>query len=242
MTISGKDKDVLAGELALGVLEGQERADALRKLLSDPDFAERVEHWRQDLGGLYDALPEVEPSPHVWQNIAQEISGAGAVETLPPQTDGAVAFWRRSAIVSGAVAAALMVALVLPRGEAPSPQLAQGSDTQQQQYAFARFDSNIEGLILAARFDNAAAKLRVRVEGMPDTETVPVLWVVGAGGEVRPLGIVNRSGETVLAVADGPRGLIRDGAQFSVSMEPESDTPHTQPTSDFVAQGTITTI
>ncbi|WOE73984.1 anti-sigma factor [Alterisphingorhabdus coralli] len=231
MTITGKDKQVLAGELALGVLEGQERVDAMRLMLSDPDFAAKVETWREDLGGLYDDLPEAEPSAAVWERISADIGGvandSGSTRSL--------AFWRGGALMSGAVAAALMVALVLPRDEDVVPE-------QPQSYAIAQLSSDIEGLKLAARFDPAAAQLRVRVDGMPQTDTVPVLWVVSADATVQPLGIINRNGETVMTVESAPRALIRDGAAFSVSMEPETEKPYAQPSADFVAQGTITTI
>ncbi|MEM1131727.1 MAG: anti-sigma factor [Pseudomonadota bacterium] len=235
MTITGKDKDVLAGELALGVLEGQERADAMRLMLSDPEFAAKVEIWREDLSGLYDDLPQAEPSAAVWDRISADIGGV-ANDTGPNRS---LAFWRGGALISGAVAAALMVALVFPRGDEA---VSVPATAQQQSYAIAQLSSDIEGLTLAARFDPDAAQLRVRVDGMPQSDTVPVLWVVSADDAVQPLGIINRKGETVLMVESAPRALIRDGSVFSVSMEPETEEPYAQPSAEFVAQGRITTI
>jgi len=40
-----QERDALAAELALGLLEGQARADALRLSLSDPAFAALVTAW-----------------------------------------------------------------------------------------------------------------------------------------------------------------------------------------------------
>ena len=44
--IDERDPDMAAAELALGVLEGEERATALRRVLSEPAFAAEVERWR----------------------------------------------------------------------------------------------------------------------------------------------------------------------------------------------------
>ena len=38
-------EDVAAAELALGLLEGEERGAALRRVLAEPGFAAQVEWW-----------------------------------------------------------------------------------------------------------------------------------------------------------------------------------------------------
>ena len=43
-----------AAELALGLLDGDERAAALRRVLADPAFAREVEDWRNRMAGLFD--------------------------------------------------------------------------------------------------------------------------------------------------------------------------------------------
>ena len=40
------EPDVAAAELALGLLDGEERAAALRRMLAEPGFAREVERWR----------------------------------------------------------------------------------------------------------------------------------------------------------------------------------------------------
>ena len=45
--------DMTAAELALGVLDGEERAAALRRVLADPVFAREVERWRRYLAALF---------------------------------------------------------------------------------------------------------------------------------------------------------------------------------------------
>ncbi len=217
------DRDALAGELALGLLEGQERAAALRLMLADRDFAARVEEWRAHQSGLFDAIDEVEPPGGAWDAIAARIGD-------PPAPPSALSWWKWSAFGSSAVAAALALMLAIPRAEpAPVP----------TSFAVAQLTGPIEGLRIATRYDPATATLRVRTTGMPETPTDPILWIVPAGGAPVPLGPIERSGDTVIAVAQGQRALIKPAARFSLSMEPRATPPGAAPTAGFVAEGAI---
>lgn len=227
--MSETDRDALAGELALGLLEGDERAAALRLMLADRDFAARVEQWRAHQSGLFDAIGDVEPPASAWQGIATRIGGANDAAPAAPAT---LRWWRAGAIGSGAIAASLALMLAMPQGEQPAP--------TPQPFAVAQLTGPIEGLRIATRYDPATAILRVRASGMPATPTEPELWIVPAGGGAPvSLGQIDRDGETVIAVAEGHRALINGSARFSLSMEPPSDAPSERPTADFVADGAI---
>ena len=223
--LSTADKDALAGELAFGVLEGEERAAALRLMLADRDFAARVERWREDSAGLFDAVEAVEPSAAVWPGIAARIA--------PVANDNrALRWWQGGALLSGALAAGLAAVLLLqpaPPAVTPAP----------SQFAVAQLSGPIEGLRIAARYDPASATLRVRATGMPATPTEPELWIVPAGGAPVSLGQIDRDGETVIAVAVGHQRLINPASNFSLSMEPPSDQPSAAPSAPFVAEGAI---
>ena len=222
-----QDRDALAGELALGLLEGEQRAAALRLMLSDRDFATRVEEWRAHQSGLFDAIDEVEPPAGAWDGIAARIG------TQPtPVAPVSLRWWRMGALGSGAIAAALALLLVVPRGEVPA--------AAPQSFAVAQLTGPIEGLRIATRYDPATATLRVRASGMPETPTEPELWIVPADGAAPvSLGQIMRDGPTVIVVAQGHRSLINGEAHFSLSMEPRSEVPSERPSADFVADGAI---
>lgn len=224
--LTDQDREALAGELALGLLEGQERADALRLMLADQDFSARVEAWRTRTSGLFDAIADVTPPAESWNAIAARI---GISNTPVAANDR---WWKIGTFGSMAVAAALALALVLPGRTVP------GSDAVDQ-YAVAQLTGDIEGLRIAARYDAASATLRVRASGMPDTQTEPELWVVPADGVPRSLGQIARDGETVILVAQGHRSLINPAAAFGLTMEPASETPHLAPSAPIVASGAI---
>lgn len=225
------DLDALAGELALGLLEGEDRAQALRLMLSNRDFAARVEQWRHDTSGLFDAVGDVTPPPAAWAAIAARIAPS-ADAAAPPPVSTSLRWWQFGAVGSGAIAAGL--AFLLLTTPAPAPVAPTGST-----FAVAQLTGPIAGLRIATRYDPATATLRVRASGMPDTPTEPELWIVPAGGAPVSLGQIDRDGETVIAVAQGHRSLINAMAHFSLSMEPRSDRPSRAPSADFVAQGPI---
>ncbi len=224
--LTDQDRDALAGELAIGLLEGQERADALRLMLADQDFSVRVEAWRARTSGLFDGIAEVTPPADSWTAIAARIGIA------KPPAAANDRWWKVGTFGSMAVAAALALALVLPGRTVP------GSDAVDQ-YAVAQLTGEIEGLRIAARYDPSSATLRVRASGMPDTPTEPELWVVPADGVPRSLGQIARDGETVILVAQGHRSMINSAAALGLTMEPPSETPHTAPSAPIVARGAI---
>lgn len=219
--LSAADKDALAGELAFGVLEGEERELALRLMISDQDFSARVDRWRKDSAGLFDAIEDIEPPAETWPRIAARISPAA-------NDNWHLRVWQGSTLLAGAVAASLAAILLLQ----PAP-------AQPGRFAVAQLQGPIEGLRIAARFDPASATLHVRAIGMPATPTEPELWLVADGAAPVSLGQIDRDGETIIPVAAGHRALISPGATFSLSMEPPSSRPSSAPTSDFVAAGVI---
>ena len=76
------EQDALAAELALGVLEGDDRAEAQRLCLADPAFAGAVDEWRMQLGILHETAAD-EPLPAaVWPAIEARL------EVRPEPTDG----------------------------------------------------------------------------------------------------------------------------------------------------------
>lgn len=229
-SILAQDRDALAGELSLGLLEGEDRAAALRLMLSDRDFAARVEHWRMHQSGLFDSINEVEPPAGAWDGIAARI-GAQTAPVVP----ASLRWWRLGALGSGAIAAGLALFLVVPRGE--------GAVAAPQSFAVAQLTGPIEGLRITTRYDPATAILQVRASGMPETPTEPELWILPAGGGAPvSLGQIMRDGQTMIVVAQGHRSLINGEARLSLSMEPRSKIPSKRPSAVFVAGAAIDVI
>ena len=85
------DPDVAAAELALGLLEGDERAAALRRMLAEPAFARDVERWRERFGALFAGIAAVAPAPDLGERVIARLDGPA------PRAPG---YWRPFALAS----------------------------------------------------------------------------------------------------------------------------------------------
>lgn len=224
------EQDALAAELALGVLDSAERAEALRLVLADPAFASAVEAWRARLDPLSEEFREVAP-PELWPAIDARLGERGDATTLRQ-----LRFWRWGAIGSGAVAASLAAVLVfLP---APEPvTIVRAPD----QATIAQLGGE-EGTLLAANYDPGHGQLRIRAISMPESELAPELWVIPAGGVPHSLGLVDAHGTTQVVVPAALRAHIADGATLAITMEPIDGAPHAAPSGPPVAAGKISRI
>lgn len=234
-----EDDRVLAGELALGVLDGAERAAALRRQLADPAFAAEVARWEAHLAPLGEGWQASDVPPRLWNAIAERIdregsNGAGTVAVLKAR----IARWRAGAIGAGAIAATLAAALVMR----PPVPLTPVEQRAPQRIAAARIAGEGDGPLVLARYDATSGKLAVTIQGMATGQMAPELWVIPANGSPTSLGQMPASGPAEMLVPVGHRALLADGATLAVTMEQPSATPHPAPSSAPVAAGQIFTI
>jgi anti-sigma-K factor RskA len=226
-----KDDEALAAELVLGLLDGDEKARALRMQLSDPKFAQTVDEWNARIDPLFQEIKEVEPVASVWDGIESRLDGRSSSSSAVVQLKR----WRMGAIVSGALAACLALALIVGPGTmAPT--------SEPRSVAVAQLTGNIEGLVLAVSYNPETAEMRVDVDGMPETDTAPEIWVVDEDGVFRSLGQIGRDGVSEMTVPSDHREFINSAATLQLTMEPPSETPHAKPTGEPVATGKITII
>jgi anti-sigma-K factor RskA len=225
------ERDALAAELALGVLEGEDLARALRLRLADADFAALVEAWQVRLAPLGTAFAEA-PAPDIWPAIERRLGGAD-----PVRPAAALRWWRFAALGAGALAASLAAVLVLRPLPAPVT-IVRAPD----QVAVAQLDGGEKGALLAARYDPGTGELRIHAVRMPDSRLAPELWVIPADGVPRSLGLVASSGRSQVTVPADRRGFMDEGATLAVTMEPRDGAPHQAPSSAPVAAGKISKI
>lgn len=227
-----EERDALAAELALGLLEGQTRADALRLSLSDPAFAAQVAAWEAKLAPLHDEWADAQPGAAVWSGIERQLADA--------PTDKVTAIemrlrrWRAGALLSGAVAAALAFVLITQPVPTPTPAA--------PQLAVARIESDAAGPLVLARYNQSNGLMQLRIHGFEPGTLAPELWVIPEGGTPVSLGQIGHAGEAQMTMPPPHRLLMTEGATLAITMEPVSKTPHPAPSSVAVASGKIITI
>jgi len=220
------DPDVLAAELALGLLEGSDRAAALRLMLADSAFARRVDAWRERLAPLDDGMPELSPPAGLWRAIERRLGGG----------DRSVLIWWRAATAAATALAAALLAVIALRSPVPSPTPVAVPAPQ----LVAQLGAP-QATALLAVYEDRGGNLIVRPAVVNAHNRDAELWVIPKGGKPVSLGVIARDRPTRVALG-ARRGLLVRDAILAVSLEPIGGSPTGQPTGPVVAQGTISTI
>ncbi|MCY7338987.1 MAG: anti-sigma factor [Sphingomonas bacterium] len=221
----GDEPDVAAAELALGLLEGDDRAAALRRQLAEPAFARDVERWRDRFAALFSAFPVKEPDAGLEQRILSRLDPASSRPGL----------WRPFAIASSLAAASLLgVVLVRPDPIAP-PAAVQPTPM----VAAFMIEGHKEPTL--AVYDAARGQVR-----MPGPMPIPKgrsaqLWAIVGNQPPHPLGLFHLAGGGVMADASSPTP-IGEGTMFAISIEPLGGSPTGLPTGPVVASARLSRV
>lgn len=221
----GGDDWTLAGELALGVLEGAARRDAEARVAADPVFAAMVDDWHVRLGDLAAETPPETPPAATWAAIDRRLFAETAE---PGGLWNSLRFWRWLAAGTAAVAAAciaLLVVLTPPQDGAP---------------LVATLQTAGKGPVYLVHVDPQSGNVVAHVlEPDTDASHVPELWVIAADGVPHSLGVMHRTGETRIVLPAPLRPVTAAGATLAVSLEPAGGSPTGKPTGPVIATGKI---
>lgn len=221
------DHDALAAELALGLLDGAERAEALRLCLSNPAFAAEVEAWKLRLSPLLSDAAEVAPSHRVWRAVEARI-GDGEVSVMRR-----LRRWQAGALLSGAIAASLALMIVVRPSDAPRP--APGP------VAVSQLASAQNATTITIAYDPARGILRLSPTTLETATKSPELWVIPDDGVPRSLGIIRAKGRE-LTVDGSLRRYLTGGVTLAITMEDAASAPHKGPSAPPILSGKITII
>lgn len=224
----------LAAELALDLLTGREKADALRLQLSDPLFAQEVAAWRQRLAPLFDDFPSV-PVPEAIWDATVELIGISSIGKRDKRGSASshLRIWRPLAIIASLVAASLAVVLV--KSPVSQPPV---SETPHK-LVVASLTGDAKGQVVTIAYDPSTGTLRIASAGLNFGQKVPELWAIPSDGKPRSLGLVQRAETSRLAVSKDQRQFMAAGTTLAVTMEDPSTAPHDAPGSTPILVGTI---
>lgn len=228
----GPDPDMTAAELALGLLEGEARADALRRVLFDRDFARDVDAWRDHFALLLAAYPAVDAPASAWPAIERRLDG--------PLRRSTPLLALAASLVS-ALAAALLV-FVLMRGPEPVPPAEIVEAPEPAPLLAAPLSPGGEAALLLATYDAAAGALQIAPSTLATAGRTPQLWVIPGDGTPRSLGLISADARTQVPLTAELKVWLVDGATLAVSLEPAGGSPTGQPTGPVVASGKLSTI
>ncbi|GGD64280.1 hypothetical protein GRI62_12090 [Erythrobacter arachoides] len=254
------DPAMLAGEYALGVLDGDDLIAAQRLVLADRAFAEDVRWWRYRLACMAEAAGEFEPSPGVWSAIERRLDGGregdGREGDRPAEPHPfvhaparGVPGWGLGLGMAGAAAAAAALTLLFvqpagqPPARPPAPSPVETAAPASGDRLVAQAASEDGAMTLAGFVDPGTGQLALAVGGFaPGAGQAAELWVVPADGAPQSLGVIPAQGSFARALTAAERAALVDGASLAVTYENADDAPHAAPTSDVLVVGRLTRV
>jgi anti-sigma-K factor RskA len=223
------DDHSLAGEFVLGLLEGEAKLDAERRLASDAAFAREVESWRVRFGE-FDAATEPQPAGDaLWSRIDAAVRRRLPEETrVPPAWSrwwGNVAVWR------GAACAAAIGMLVLAVGLGIAIRAAR----QQPTMIAVLLDGNRAGAVVQAFADGRVVLVPIATFDVPQGRALEVWTLPSRERGPVSVGLMERARTLQLSLKDLPAPSIDQ--LFEITLEPASGSPTGRPTGPVLFKG-----
>lgn len=226
-----EERDALAAELALGLLEGEELQTAVARLSSDAEFAQAYRGWQERLCGMGENLTAVMPPARAWHIICERLGHTKAPLTEDP-TDP-LPWWRGpKGWFAGLVAVAALATILLMPGQLPVSDAA--PDYQ------AQLVSEDETLQVIARLEGRDMEVALEQGSANEGRDLEIWWIKPDGSAPISLGLVPRSGSTRMEL---PEGVEPDsGIKIALSDEPSGGSPTGEATGPIVAIADLTSL
>lgn len=240
----GEERDLLAAEHALGLLEGGELGEAQRLAATERAFAELVAEWEERLAPLAEQVPAQQPDPQIWRRIEQALAVAAEPAASAP-VDNVVQFRRKVTLwrgyAAGITAVAASLALVIAYQDSPeAPVIVQ---PERAPVLVAVLSSQETETSLSVAYDRQQASLLVtpgRLSGAAGHDHE--LWIIPSGGTPVSLGLIQAGAPQRLQITPQAAAYFEAQAGIALSVEPTGGSPTGQPTGPVVAAGELATV
>lgn len=225
------DADIAtAGELALGLLDKAEAAQAHARIADDPDFAAEHAKWADRMVSM-ETLVQEAPSPALWSQIDAAIASR-------PRQDNAII--RRIRVWQGLTAASFAIALVL--ATLLWRQAETSSLSGQPQILVAAIGAENGRESVAANYNPQTGALQIIPISLDTADLYPELWIIPEDGIARSLGMLDPSKPAMHSIPKAMRPHLHKGALFAITPEPAGGAPDGKATGPVIAKGAIDTI
>ena len=234
------EDSLLAAELALGLVEPEKRAAAVRRALADPTFAGAVDRWREDLAALAAEVPEVEPPLALQARIITAITQENQVVSHGDTARR----WRWATATLSALAAVLLATIALDRyattSSSPAPAPAPRATTTLLTAMLGPAATG--GAPNAAIYDSRSGQLRFAAPIAIPRGRSAELWSIGGDGVPHALGLLVDARARAMTVRIAVRARVVAGATLAISIEPAGGSPGAAPTGPVIATGELAPI
>ena len=241
--MSERERDPLAGELALGVLPPEAEAAAWDRARTDAAFADDVAWWQGALGTLSADLDPIEPP------VGAKAKVMAATETQPEPKEAPLSPPpppRASGRMWQAIAAALALVSLVELGlllTRPEPEVVvrevQGATPPEPLVAALVPSDAVPPIIVS--LDVPQGILSVDPSGLEAGDRAVQLWLLPPGGGAPvSLGLLAPNTDNTVEVPVALAGVDPDLLpSLAISLEPQGGSPTGAPTGPVVASGQV---
>lgn len=207
------DDDLIAAEYALGLLTGEELADAKRRLSRDADFVRSVAAWEARLAAMTEDLAPVAPSANVKSALLERVAPEGAKES----------FWKKLWIWQVASLASLILLAVVMVADLGGPRPAIGP------LYTAEIISEAGDFRVVAVVDKLTNEVTLaRTAGAAPEGRILQVWAHGPGEPAESVGLWP-VGDTIRLTMPANIAAVNDVLTIGVSEEPPGGSPTGSP-------------
>lgn len=207
-----QENDLLAAELALGLLTGEDEEGAMARAAQDVEFAKSVLEWQERLAGVADGMTAVMPPARAWHGIREKLGHVQPVLIEDPVDTMRPWLRRPLGIILGVVAIVLVVFFWL--------QLTSTVPDDDSEYQ-AQLISEEKGVSVTANLQDRTIKTTIE-NGRPAEDRDFAIWWIGPDGNTVFLGLLAADGRAEVPLPDGL--VFQDGVKITLSEEPKGST------------------
>ena len=225
-----RDDSTLAGEYVLGLLEGEAKAVAERRLATESAFAHEVEQWRARFAEFDDATETRPADEGLWHRIEAAVPSAAARAAGPSIW---ARLWSSLALLRAAALGASLAALVLAVGLGFAIKAAR----QQPVMVAVLLDGNRAGAVVQAFADGRIVLLPLTAINVPEGRALEVWTLPSRERGPVSVGLMNQARTLQLELKDLP--APRPDQLFEITLEPATGSPIGRPTGPVLFKGNI---
>lgn len=233
------ERDILAGEYALRLLDGEELLAARRLMAESDDFAAAVAEWERRFAPLAQELGEQTLPPGLWERIEAALDR----RVDDPAELGLRRRLRRWQGLTGlstvtAIAASFALFLVL-RAEPPIVPVPAPTESVASPVLVASVATETSGSLAVTYLPDRGDLVVVPAALEIPAGRARQLWLIPEGGTPISLGLVQAGEAAPWRIAAVTARLFARGATVAVSDEPEGGSPTGQPTGAVLGAGVL---
>jgi anti-sigma-K factor RskA len=224
-----REQRTQAAEYVLGLLEGEAKVEAERRLASDASFAREVERWRARFAEFDDVTEPQIASESLWNRIDATFTRATPSHIAQPSLW--TKLWSDISALRVAVVGTSFAALLLAIGFGAALRQAQ----QQPAMVAVLVDGDRAGAVVHAFADGRVVLLPLTSINVPAGRALQVWTLPSRERGPVSVGLMDRARTLELQLGDLPRP--GSGQLFEITLEPAGGSPTGRPTGPILFKG-----